>query len=283
MFSAFGTVESTKVMMDFQTGSSRGFGFIKYKHPKDAQKAVQQMNGKKLGSKTLVVKYADNPVGTTSTPYGTPSPNVYIKGLPTSINEEQLKSLFSPYGKIESYKILIDIQTGKSRGQAFVQFENLDASEYAISALNGYVFPGTAKGIIVRYADTDQEKTQRKYKNQRRRGSDRYGPYGNMQPTMPAFIDPYFAAAAAMPTMQMQGESTLFVYHLPQSADDALLYRLFGPYGPILSVKVITEKDGSPKGYGFVTMGNWLSAYNAVNALNGYKIDNKQLKVSFKK
>ncbi len=46
----------------------------------------------------------------------------------------------------------------------------------------------------------------------------------------------------------MQGESTLFIYHLPPSADDALLYRLFGPYGPILSVKVVKDKDGTPKG-----------------------------------
>ncbi len=121
------------------------------------------MNGKKVGAKTLVVKYADNPVGTSTTPHGTPSPNLYIKGLPASINEDQLKSLFSPYGKIENYKILIDLQTGTSKGQAFVQFEQLDAAEYAISALNGYVFPGTAKGIVVRYADTQQEKSQSMY------------------------------------------------------------------------------------------------------------------------
>jgi hypothetical protein len=37
------------------------------------------------------------------------------------------------------------------------------------------------------------------------------------------------------------------------------------------------------EGYGFVTMGNWLAGYNAIQSLNGYKVDNKFLQVSFKK
>ncbi len=37
MFAQFGAIESSKVMMDFQTGLSRGFGFIKFKNPKDGK------------------------------------------------------------------------------------------------------------------------------------------------------------------------------------------------------------------------------------------------------
>lgn len=36
-------------------------------------------------------------------------------------------------------------------------------------------------------------------------------------------------------------------------------------------------------GYGFVKMANWMSAYNAIQGLHGYRIDNKYLSVSFKK
>jgi RNA recognition motif-containing protein len=42
--------------------------------------------------------------------------------------------------------------------------------------------------------------------------------------------------------------NNLFVYHLPHSADDALLYKLFSPFGAILQVKVMRDHDGKCKG-----------------------------------
>ena len=42
----------------------------------------------------------------------------------------------------------------------------MKSAEYAIAALNGFLFPDTHKGIVVRFADTESEKQQSINKNQ---------------------------------------------------------------------------------------------------------------------
>ena len=49
------------------------------------------------------------------------------------MTEDQLYSLFSPYGTISSHKILRDLTSGISRGLGFVAFEQQQAAQYAIS------------------------------------------------------------------------------------------------------------------------------------------------------
>lgn len=43
------------------------------------------------------------------------------------------------------------------------------------------------------------------------------------------------------------GGITLFVYNLTADADDSLLYRMFGPFGAVVNVKIIRDKDGRTK------------------------------------
>lgn len=57
-FDAFGTITSCKVMRDDKTGTSRGFGFVCYSAPDEAQKAIADMNGKMIGTKPLFVTVA---------------------------------------------------------------------------------------------------------------------------------------------------------------------------------------------------------------------------------
>ena len=57
-FSAFGQVNSAKVMMERDTGRSKGFGFVEMGSDSEAQSAVQGMNGQSLGGRSLVVNEA---------------------------------------------------------------------------------------------------------------------------------------------------------------------------------------------------------------------------------
>ena len=57
-FDAFGTITSCKVMRDDKTGTSRGFGFVCFSSPDEAQKAIAEMNGKMIGTKPLFVTIA---------------------------------------------------------------------------------------------------------------------------------------------------------------------------------------------------------------------------------
>ena len=57
-FSEFGAVNSAKVMMDRDTGRSKGFGFVEMESPMAAQSAIRGMHGKTIDGRALVVNEA---------------------------------------------------------------------------------------------------------------------------------------------------------------------------------------------------------------------------------
>ena len=57
-FSQFGAVTSAKVMMERDTGRSKGFGFVEMGNDAEAQAAVNGMNGQPLGGRSIVVNEA---------------------------------------------------------------------------------------------------------------------------------------------------------------------------------------------------------------------------------
>jgi len=57
-FSQFGAVQSAKVMMDRDSGRSKGFGFVEMSTDAEAKAAIQGMNGQDVGGRGLVVNEA---------------------------------------------------------------------------------------------------------------------------------------------------------------------------------------------------------------------------------
>lgn len=57
-FEQFGTVTDAIVVSDRQTGRSRGFGFVEFDSEEAAQKAIDEMNGKDLDGREVVVNFA---------------------------------------------------------------------------------------------------------------------------------------------------------------------------------------------------------------------------------
>lgn len=57
-FSQFGSVTSAKVMMERDTGRSKGFGFVEMGSEAEAQAAIKGMNGQQIGGRGLVVNEA---------------------------------------------------------------------------------------------------------------------------------------------------------------------------------------------------------------------------------
>lgn len=75
----------------------------------------------------------------------------------------------------------------------------------------------------------------------------------------------------------------IFIYNLGQDADEAMLWQMFGPFGAVVNVKVIRDFNTNKcKGFGFVTMTNYEEAAMAIHNLNGYRLGDKVLQVSFK-
>lgn len=58
-FSQHGEVVYTKVITDRETGRSKGFGFVEFSSPEEAQKARDAMNGAEMEGRTIVVDFAE--------------------------------------------------------------------------------------------------------------------------------------------------------------------------------------------------------------------------------
>jgi RNA recognition motif-containing protein len=63
IFEKFGTIASAKVVMDRETGKSKGFGFVDMPNDAEAKDAIESLNDISLGKKPLIVKAADDKPG----------------------------------------------------------------------------------------------------------------------------------------------------------------------------------------------------------------------------
>lgn len=68
--------------------------------------------------------------------------NIYVSRIPFKASNEELKELFSAYGEISSARIIMDRETGRSRGFGFVEMPDEAAARQAIENLNGASFMG---------------------------------------------------------------------------------------------------------------------------------------------
>jgi RNA recognition motif-containing protein len=58
LFSGVGAVKSVRIITDFDTGRSKGYGFVEMETPDDADKAIQHLNGRPVGGRTVIVNQA---------------------------------------------------------------------------------------------------------------------------------------------------------------------------------------------------------------------------------
>ncbi len=68
--------------------------------------------------------------------------NMYVSNLGFNIQDADLKNLFSEYGAVSSAKVIMDRETGKSRGFGFVEMPDEAAAQKAIKELDGKMSDG---------------------------------------------------------------------------------------------------------------------------------------------
>lgn len=62
---------------------------------------------------------------------------IFVGNFPFSMTEDELRSMFEPYGKVDSASVVTDRDTGRSRGFGFVEMPDNGEADRAIAALNG--------------------------------------------------------------------------------------------------------------------------------------------------
>jgi RNA recognition motif-containing protein len=67
---------------------------------------------------------------------------LYIGNLPFSTTEDELRSAFAAHGGVSSVSVIMDRETGRPRGFAFVEMDEASAAQAAIRALDGTDFGG---------------------------------------------------------------------------------------------------------------------------------------------
>ena len=90
---------------------------------------------------------------------------LYVGNLAYSMTDGELQSLFEEYGTVESAQVIMDRETGRSKGFGFVEMSDDDAANRAIEELNG----SEVKGRTIRVNESIERKD---------RGGDRRGGYG---------------------------------------------------------------------------------------------------------
>src|SRR6478736_6868931 len=74
---------------------------------------------------------------------GVPMGNkLYIGNLPYSATDQLLMETFNQYGEVESAKVIVDRETGRSKGFGFVEMRDAEEAKLAIDKLNGKNFDG---------------------------------------------------------------------------------------------------------------------------------------------
>ncbi|CAD7685697.1 unnamed protein product [Nyctereutes procyonoides] len=307
LFSSIGEVESAKLIRDKVAGHSLGYGFVNYVTAKDAERAINTLNGLRLQSKTIKVSYARPSSEVIK------DANLYISGLPRTMTQKDVEDMFSRFGRIINSRVLVDQTTGLSRGVAFIRFDKRSEAEEAITSFNGHKPPGSSEPITVKFAaNPNQNKnvallSQLYHSPARRFGgpvhhqAQRFrhlltpGSHHNSKPNFILEQLIHLAQFSPMGVDHMSGLSgvnvpgnassgwCIFIYNLGQDADEGILWQMFGPFGAVTNVKVIRDFNTNKcKGFGFVTMTNYEEAAMAIASLNGYRLGDKILQVSFK-
>lgn len=121
-FSKYGAVDDVVVMRDRVTKRPRGFGFITFSDAAAAQAACAEthtIDGRQIDAKPSV------PHGEGSQPPR--SKKIFVGGLAPETDDAQLKSHFEQYGVVMEALVMVDHNSGRSRGFGFVTFDDEDS------------------------------------------------------------------------------------------------------------------------------------------------------------
>ncbi|CAH8386699.1 unnamed protein product [Eruca vesicaria subsp. sativa] len=255
-FSHTGELSSVKVIRNKLTCQSEGYGFVEFLSRAAAEEALQNFNGSIMPNSEQLFRlnWASFSTGEKRAVENGPELSIFVGDLSPDVTDTLLQELFTErYPSVKSAKVVIDSNTGRSKGYGFVRFGDESERSRALTEMNGEY----CSNRQMRVGIATPKRAVADYSSQGVILAGGHGTNGSMS----------------------DGESnnsTIFVGGIDPDVTEEDLREPFTQFGEVVSVKIPVGK-----GIGFVQLDNRKSADAAIQSLNGTVIGKTTVRLSW--
>ncbi|OEL29820.1 Polyadenylate-binding protein RBP47 [Dichanthelium oligosanthes] len=138
-FGPSGEVVTIKVIRNRHSGVSEGYGFVEFYSHASAEKALQNFSGHVMPNtdRAFKLNWASYSMGEKRSELASDH-SIFVGDLAVDVTDDMLLELFSSkYRSVKGAKVIIDANTGRSRGYGFVRFGDDNDKTHAMTEMNG--------------------------------------------------------------------------------------------------------------------------------------------------
>lgn len=258
-FAPAGEVLSVKIIRNRLTGQSERYGFIEFSTHAAAEKVLQSYSGTMMpnAEQPFRLNWASFSTGDKRTPEPGSDLSIFVGDLAADVTDTLLHETFANrYSSVKGAKVVVDSNSGRSKGYGFVRFGDENERSRAMTEMNGEYCSSRPMRLGVA--------TPKKPSMQHQHSSQAGG----------------FASNGALSQgSQSDGDSsntTIFVGGLDSDVTEEELRQSFIQFGDVVSVKI-----PAGKGCGFVQFANRSAAEDALEKVNGSVIGKQTVRLSW--
>ncbi|EEE57226.1 hypothetical protein OsJ_07197 [Oryza sativa Japonica Group] len=263
----WGKVVTIKVIRNRHSGVSEGYGFVEFFSHASAEKALQNFSGHVMPNtdRAFKLNWASYSMGEKRAELASDH-SIFVGDLAVDVTDEMLMDLFAKkYRSVKGAKVIIDANTGRSRGYGFVRFGDDNDKTHAMTEMNG-AYCSTRPIRIGPATPRDLQPTSA-------------SAYGLVAKARANIWGEYVGDSGSSPPRQSDSDSTnrtIYVGGLDPNATEDELRKAFAKYGDLASVKIPVGKQ-----CGFVQFVNRPDAEEALQGLNGSTIGKQAVRLSW--
>ena len=279
-----GNVDKATVLQG-PDGRSKGCGIVVYQHPKDAQRAMRELQDSNLKGRPIFVREdREKHSGGDAGGAAAAGLSVFVGNLAFEVSWQDLKDHMRQAGNVDKATVLQG-SDGRSKGCAIVVYQNPNEAQRAIRELQDSNLKG--RPIFVREdreqggdsrSNFSRDRDREQVGDRRDHGGDRWergGDRSNFSRDPPARGGYQGAGTGSGAGSGQQ----LFVGNLSFDTNWKELKELFGTIGSVDRAEVMEGPDGKKKGFGTVRFYNARDAEAAIDRLNGVELQGRHLDV----